>query len=281
MFSRLAIGLLASATFLAVVPAFAQDAPEKNILDGDNLTVGIGAAYVPSYRGSDDYVLTPVPLVRGKFKGVDINARVAGVALDFIPDNRDSGIGFSLGPVVTYSGNRARRIKDPVVAAAGKLNPAVEVGFTAGVTAYHLLNPYDALTLSADTKWDVANAYKGMTVNPAVSYTTPLSKAIIAVAAVSARHVDGKFARYYYSVTPLQSAASGLPTYNGKSGWDSVNTSLLMSYDLSGDVRDGGMSVFGVANYSRMLNSAKDTPFTSIRGDANQWIFGAGIAYTF
>ncbi|WP_159983354.1 MULTISPECIES: MipA/OmpV family protein [unclassified Novosphingobium] len=281
MRSRLNITLLAAGTALFATPAFAQEAPGENVLDGDYLTVGVGAVYVPTYRGSDDYVVSPVPLVRGRFKGVDINPRVAGVALDFIPDGKDAKIGFSLGPVATYSNNRAGRIKDPVVKAAGKLDPAIEVGFNAGVTAYKLLSDYDALTVSADVKWDVNGAYKGMTVNPAISYATPLSTALVGVLAVSARRVDNDFASYYYSVTPLQNAASGLPVYRAKGGWDSVNTSLLLAYDLSGDVRDGGLSLFGVANYSRMLNDAKDTPFTSIRGDANQWIIGAGAAYTF
>jgi hypothetical protein len=30
-----------------------------------------------------------------------------------------------------------------------------------------------------------------------------------------------------------------------------------------------------------MLNDGKDTPFTRIRGDADQWTGGLGIGYTF
>ncbi|MGG2004127.1 MipA/OmpV family protein [Novosphingobium resinovorum] len=285
MNSRLVLRICTASAALLSMPAIAQEAPQQqpteNVLDGDYLTVGVGAVYVPSYRGSDDYILSPVPLVRGHFKGVDINPRVAGVALDFIPDDKDSGIGFSLGPVVTASFNRNRRVRDEVVRAAGKLDPVIEVGVSAGVTKYRVLHDYDTLTLSSDVKWDVNGAYKGMVWSPAISYTTPLSPAVVTVLAVSARRVDDKFARYYYSVNPGQSLASGLPVYNAKGGWDSVNTSLLMAYDLSGDVRDGGLSVFGVANYSRMLNDGKDTPFTSLRGSANQWVLGAGVAYTF
>ncbi|MFD1960087.1 MipA/OmpV family protein [Novosphingobium panipatense] len=203
------------------------------------------------------------------------------MALDFIPDDRDSGFGFSLGPVGTVASNRNGGIKDDVVRAAGKLDVAIELGASAGVTKYKLLHEYDSLTLSTDVKWDVNGAYKGMTWSPAISYATPLSPALFAVLAISARHVDDDFARYYYSVTPGQSAASGLPVYNAKGGWDSANVSLLTAYDLSGDVRDGGFSLFGVANYSRMLNDGKDTPFTSLRGSANQWLVGAGVAYTF
>lgn len=272
---------LAAGAAIFAVPALAQEAPVENVLDGDYLTVGVGAVYVPSYRGSDDYRVSPVPLVRGSFKGIDINPRVAGVALDFIPDDRDSGIGFSLGPVATYAGNRSGGIKDRVVKAAGELDPAIEVGVSAGVTAYKLLSDYDSLTLSADVKWDVNGAYKGMTINPAISYATPLSPALLAVVAVSARNVDDDFADYYYSVNQEQNSASGLPVFGAKGGWDSINTSLLVAYDFSGDVRDGGLSAFGVVNYSRMLNDAKDTPYTSIRGEAGQWVLGGGLAYTF
>src|SRR3546814_3493423 len=80
---------------------------------------------------------------------------------------------------------------------------------------------------------------------------------------------------------PAQSAASGLPEYAVKSGWDSASIGMLAGWDLSGDMRDGGWALFGAANYSRMLNDARRTPYTSLRGDAGQWTAGAGVAYTF
>ncbi|VWX52912.1 MipA/OmpV family protein [Novosphingobium sp. 9U] len=266
---------------LASAPAFAQDATDPSALDADRITIGVGGVYMPSYRGSDDYSVSPIPVIQGTFKGIDINPRAGGVALDFIPDNRDSGFGFSLGPVATYSGNRARGIKDNVVKRAGKLDDAVELGVTAGVTAYKLTNPYDSLTLSVDARWDVAGAYKGMVWTPNLTYTTPLSKGSLVTLNASAHHGDGKFNRYYYSVNPGQSAASGLPIYGAKKGWDSVSFGVLGAYDLDGDLLNGGLAVFALGSYSKMLNDGKDTPYTRIRGDADQWIGGLGLAYTF
>jgi outer membrane scaffolding protein for murein synthesis (MipA/OmpV family) len=280
--------LLAAAVAFTAAPAFAQDAApttpppaEKNIFDGNHVTLGVGAGYVPSYAGSDDYVISPVPLIRGKYEGIELNPRLGGVAIDVIPDAKDAKIGFTLGPVGAISFNRKNQMKDDVVKAAGKLDTAVELGVTGGITVYRLLNPYDSLNVTADVKWDVAGAYSGMTYTPMVSYTTPLSKAILTILSVSARHVDDDYASYYYSVTPEQSSRSGLPVYGAKGGWDSASVTLLTGYSLAGDMRKGGWAVFGVANYSKMLNDGKDTPFTSIRGDADQWGFGAGIAYTF
>lgn len=269
------------AAALVSFPAFAQDSSGDTALEGDYLTVGVGGVYNPSYRGSDDYVVTPVPVVQGRYKGIDINPRAGGVALDFIPDGEDAKIGFSLGPVATYSGNRARQIKDNVVKRTGKLDDAVELGVTAGLTAYKLLNAYDQLSLSADVRWDVAGSYKGMVWSPSLTYVTPLSKGSLVTLNVSAHHGDNKFNRYYYSVNTGQSLASGLPVYGAKKGWDSFNVGVLGAYDLDGNLLNGGFALFAVGSYGKMLNDGKDTPYTRIRGDADQWIGGLGIGYTF
>ncbi len=273
--------LATTATACMAMPACAQDNSDDSVLDHDNVTIGVGAIYGPSYEGSDDARVSPIPAIRGKISGISINPRPRGLAVDLIPDGKDQKVDFILGPVAGLSFNRARGIKDPVVRAAGKLNMAVELGVSGGFTVNRVLHDYDWLTFSTDVKWDVANAYKGMTWNPSVTYTTPLNKATLVTVSAYARHVDDNFARYYYSVTPAQSAASGLPEFNAKGGWDKVGIGTLVTYDLSGDLRDGGFALLGVLNYSRMLNDGKTTPFTSLRGDPNQWTAGLGVAYTF
>jgi outer membrane protein len=284
-FMRLHAVLAASLAAFAPAVAFAQNeaVPEGSVFDRDHLTVGVGAIYGPSYEGSDDYVFSPIPVVQGKVAGVSITPRPGGVALDFIPDADDARIGFSLGPVVSYSGNRKRQIEDPVVRASGKLKDAIDVGVNGGITVNKLLSDYDSLTVSADVKWNVNKAHRGMVVTPAVSYLTPLSRAALVTLVVSAKHVDDDYARFYYSVTPGQRAASGgvLPVYNARGGWASVGANVLAAYDLDGDLLNGGFAVVGFGGYSKLLNDAKRTPFTSLRGDADQWVGGLGVAYTF
>jgi outer membrane scaffolding protein for murein synthesis (MipA/OmpV family) len=275
------ISIIAAGALLLASPAVAQDAAsEPSVFDGDYLSIGAGAAYGPSYAGSDDYVVYPVPLVQGSFHGVGIDPRSGGLALDFILDP-DKGTGFNLGVAARVRMDRAHKIKDPVVRSLGKLDTAVEVGPTAGVTVAQVLNPYDSLTFTADALWDVAGAHKGMVVDPSVSYFTPLSRGIAASLSLSAEYADGKFADYYYTISPAGSAASGLPVFNAGSGFTRAGANVLLGFDLDGNLENGGLALVVVGGYSRMLGDAKRSPVTSIRGSADQWLGAVGLGFTF
>jgi len=276
-----AIGTLALAL---ATPALAQDETPttgaQSVFDGDYLSVAVGAAYGPSYDGSDDYVIFPAGLVQGSLGGIDFTSRGAGVALDFIPDPAD-GIGFDLGVAGQLRGNRARQIEDPVVESLGKLDEAIEVGPTVGIGIPKLLNAYDSLGMSVDASWDINGAHGGMVVEPSITYFTPLSRGIAASLSLNAEHGDGQFMDYYYSVTPAQSLASGLPAFDADGGWTKAGGNLLVGFDLDGNLENGGLALVLVGGYTRMLSDAERSPFTSVRGDADQWTGALGIGYTF
>jgi MipA family protein len=277
------IGAGALALALAT-PAFAQDTPpagsEASVFDGDYISVAAGAAYGPSYDGSDDYVFYPAGLVQGSLGGVAFTSRGAGVSLDFVPDP-DEGIGFILGATGQVRSSRARQIKDPVVESLGKLDYAIEVGPTVGISIPHVLNAYDGLSLGVDASWDINGAHGGMVIQPSVTYFTPLSRGIAASLSLSAEHGDGDFMDYYYSVTPAQSLASGLPAFDAEGGWNKAGGNLLLGLDLDGNLENGGLALVVVGGYMRMLDDAKRSPFTSVRGSADQWTGAIGIGYTF
>lgn len=279
-------GILAFVGTLAFAqPALAQEAGEPpsgepTVFDGDYLTVGVGAAYVPSYDGSDDYVVSVLPLLQGSIAGIGISPRAGGVALDFIPD-RGNGASFSFGPAVRVRMSRANDIKDEVVKLLPELDTAVEVGPSAGVAFSGVLNPYDSLSLTTDVRWDVAGAHDGMVVNPSVSYTTPLSTGMAAIMSVSGEWADDSFMEYYYSIDAEEAAITGLAPFQASSGFRSVGAQMLLGWDLDNNLQNGGLALFLVGGYSRLLGDAARTPFTADRGSADQWMAGAGLAYTF
>ncbi len=258
-------------------PATAYD---DTVFDGDWLSIGLGAAYAPSYDGSDDYVVFPLPIVQGSFKGVDINPRAGGLALDFIPDAR-TGPSIDLGIAGRLRADRASNIEDEVVASLGKLDRAIELGPTAGISIPGLLNPYDSLSFAVDATWDVAGAHNGMAVSPSVTYFTPVSRGMAVSLSLGTEYADDDFMEYYFAIGPADSAISGLPEFEADSGFTKASATLLTVIDLDGDLTNGGFGLVLVGGYSRMLGDAKRSPFTSIRGDADQWVAAAGIGYTF
>lgn len=281
--------VIAALAAVISAPLAAQDASdddttppsyEGTVFDGDWISIGVGAAYSPSYDGSDDYVISPLPIVQGSLAGVDIDPRPGGLALDFIPDE-DGQIAFSAGIAARVVGNRANRIEDPVVESLGELDTAIEVGPTAGISFPGLLNPYDSLSFNTDVRWDVAGAHSGRVIAPSVTYFTPFSKAIAGSLTLSTNHIDDDYADYYYSVSPAQSAVSGLPAFAAASGFRDVGVTLFMGWDLDGDATNGGLALAGIVGRSWLLDDAKRTPLTSVRGDADQWLLGAGVGYTF
>lgn len=279
------ISLLAAATLVASIPTLAHAQNDGSqagtVFDGNYLTVGIGGFYGPSYEGSNDYILFPAPVIQGNLLGVAITPRPGGAAIDFIPDAKDAKVGFSLGPVATYRRDRVSRIKDPVVQRLGKLKSAVEVGGSAGVTVYDLVTGYDSLTFSGDVRWDVAGAHKGMLYGPTVSYFTPVSKGAAINLAVTAEHMDRDYANYYFTVSPAGGVASGLPAFQARGGWKNVGFNALIGVDFDGDLTNGGLAGFVTGGYTKLLNDAKRTPLTSIRGNSDQFLAGAGLAFTF
>ncbi len=285
-----AAGALGWATIVLAAPAAAQDQPLPPVVNtpavveelaGDFLIVGIGGALVPSYDGSDDYVFTPLPLLQGSIRGVGISPRPAGIALDLIDDRGAEGMSVSLGPVVRLRSSRASQVEDSVVELLPKLDRAIEVGTAAGIAFPAVLNPYDSVSLSADLRWDIAGAHGGMTFSPSISYTTPLSRGIAAILSVGGEYAGDRFMDYYYTVSPESAAITGLPVYEASAGFRSIGATMLLGFDLNGDLTDGGFSLFALGGYSEMLGDARATPFTSIRGSAGQWTGGLGLAYAF
>lgn len=257
---------------------------DDTVFAGDFVSIGVGAALNPSYTGSDDYVISVLPIVQASVWGIDINPRAGGVTIDFLPD-AETGPGFDLGIAARLRSNRASQVEDEVVLQYGELDRAIEVGPAAGVSFPQVLNPYDSLTISVDALFDVSGAHDGYTINPSVTYFTPLSRSIAASLSVGAEWADEDFQDYYFRVDPLAftgTGASPLPAYEPDGGgFTSVGTNLLVAFDLDGDLTNGGLGLVLIGGYSRLLGDAKDNPFTSVRGSADQFLLAAGLGYTF
>jgi outer membrane scaffolding protein for murein synthesis (MipA/OmpV family) len=272
----------------AASPAFAQSAPAdaqlpspEEVANKDTVTVGVGAAYIPDYEGSDDYRLIPAAAVRGKVSGISFSTRGTYLYVDFL--NRSGKVDFDLGPIAGARLNRTKHnLKDDIVDLLPTRNTAVEVGGFAGVSFHGLTNPYDTLAVRLDVLHDVANAHQSTTFSPNFDFSTPLSRRTYASLSLGAEFVGNKYANYYYSITPADSllTAGVLPVFDADGGMKNWKASVLLNQSITGDLL-GGLSIFGTAGYSRLLGDFKRSPIVSDRGSASQWLLAAGLAYTF
>lgn len=273
----------AIAAALLSTPALAQEA-EAPLPDpetaGDNWTVALGVGYSPDYSGSDDYRIIPAAAVRGTIGSVSITTRSTYLYADFVP--RGKGIDLDAGPILGVRFNRSGKIKDDIVDLLPERNKAIEVGGFVGVSLHNVTNPYDSLSFRLDVLHDVANAHESTVISPNIGFSTPLSRKTYASASVGIDFVSNKFADYYFSVSPAESVLTGgaLLPFNADGGMKSWNAGLLVNQSITGDLT-GGLSIFGTANYTRLVGDFKRSPLVSDRGSASQWLLATGLAYTF
>jgi outer membrane protein len=284
---KLLLPFLAAPLALAALPAAAQDAPPPRIdiapadTNSDTLTIGAGAVYLPTYQGSNDYVLSPVVAARGQYHGVSFFTRGAQLFVDLVPSAPGPGWSFELGPVVAADLNRTGRLGDARIKALGKRKIALEAGGYAGITRTGVItSDYDTVSFRVSYIHDVGDVHRSYIVTPTLDYATPLSKSVLVGLTLSADYAGNGYADTYYSVDAPGSLRSGLPTFAARKGWQDVTVGALAGFSLSGDLRHGAVLVIG-AGYSRMKNDFAASPLTRIAGSPNQFYGAIGLGYTF
>ena len=268
---------------LAAVPALAQpvsDAAMPNPNDqSDNFTIALGGAWIPDYEGSNDYEGTPFAAIRGRVNGMSFSTRGTYLYLDLIR-RPDSGADFDAGPIVGFRRERTSKVEDDFVTDLPERNTAIEIGGFVGMTFHGLTNPYDALSLRLDVVNDVGGAHKSTIFTPNIEFGTPLSSRTYVGAALSADFVAGRYAEYYYSISPAEGFVAGLPAYDADGGMKNWKLSALVNQAITGDLTHG-LSIFGAGTYSRLVGDIADSPIVAGRGSRSQWQAALGLAYTF
>jgi outer membrane protein len=272
---------------LLASPALAQEetaaAPviDPAALDGDRLTIGIGAGYVPSYEGSDDMVVSPVPAATGRISGINFTLRGNRAFADVIPTRGGPGWDFQLGPILSVNFNRHAQIRDTQVKALGKLPIAIEAGGFVGIGRQGVVtSDYDKFSIGVGYIHDVGKVHRSYVITPTIDYMTPLSRKALVAINLSADYMGEGYASTYFDVSAAGSAASGLPVFSADKGWKDWNLGAVAMVSLTGDLT-GGLQAVGGVNYRRLLNDAGDSPITSIAGTRDQWSGILGLAYTF
>jgi outer membrane scaffolding protein for murein synthesis (MipA/OmpV family) len=271
----------AAVALFAAAPAFAQatgdQLPDPND-NSDTFTIAGGAAYIPDYEGSDDYKFIPAAAIRGRISGISFFTRATYLYVDFV-GRGDNKLELDVGPIAGVRLNRTSKIDDDFVDALPERDAAIEVGGFVGFTYHGLTNPYDALSVRLDVVKDVAGAHESTVITPTIDFGTPISRHTYIGLSLSAEWAGGKYADYYYSISPADSVASGLPAYDADGGFKNWRLGVLVNQSVTGDLTHG-VSIFATGAYSHLSGDFKDSPIVDLRGSASQWLGAIGLAYT-
>ncbi|ESR22677.1 MipA/OmpV family protein [Lutibaculum baratangense] len=244
----------------AGTPAIAADpfAPGPSAPIGSDvdlsLRLGLGALVQPDYEGSDDYHVVPWPIISLEF------LRLPGIGEFGGPSS-----GFSIGPSFNIQGSR-KESDNEALAGLGDVDTAVELGAKMSYET-DMFGAFLAVRQGfGGHEGVVGEAGLNLIMNP----TDRLS--FIAGPRVSAASSD--FFDTYYSVTPGQAAASGLPAYDASAGFKSVGVAAEAIYNLT-DLVDLHVE----AGWSRLVGDAAGSPIVERAGSKDQFTVGAGLSY--
>lgn len=87
---------------------------------------------------------------------------------------------------------------------------------------------------------------------------------------------DEEYQNAYFGVTPIVSAASGLPAFDADSGFRGVGGATSLSYQFT---PDWGIQAYG--RYERLVGDAGRSPLIRTYGSRDQFSVGLGLSYTF
>ena len=253
--------LIAPIVFAAVISLVA---PVSATAGDPDITLGIGAAFVPDYEGSTHYEARPLPFANvvwdsGRFLKLDGNGLRANVIAN------DT---WSFGPLVQYRDKRSD-VDNGQVDDMRKVDPASEVGAFVG------MNVDNWKAELCGTK-DIAAGHHGYLVSLSGGYTMPVDESLKIYMGASTTYASGEYMSTYFKVDRDNSMRSGLKTYSADSGFKDIGVNMNVRYSPWEK-----WGIMCVAGYKRLIGDAEDSPVVDDAGDANQYSGGIIATYNF
>jgi outer membrane protein len=229
------------------------------------VTIGAEGRVLPSYEGSDSYILAPFPL---------FDIRRAGTPPTFQSPRDGFGFGiidtgrFRFGP--TFKVRLPRREGDDSdLRGLGDVNWALEAGAFAEYWPTQWLRARVELRQGFGGHHGVVSDVMADVVVPVTPQLTLSGGPRLTLASTAATAP-------YFSITPAQSVASGLPVYEASGGVYSFGVGAKARYEWS---PQWASHVF--LEYERLAADAANSPLVIQYGSRDQIQVGLGVTYSF
>lgn len=241
--------LLSGMAFIPLAQAQAPDAPLA-MPDGVRVTLGAMAVVAPKYEGSSSYELTALPIFKLTAMGGgtwDALGRFDVKALDDVSFAVIQHNGFAAGPLV---GIRLGRSESDSSRLTGLGD--IDGGLVAGGFVKYTPGP---LYLRASLRQQVTGDDTGLIVRLAAGAEREIAPRLLVKAEASLDIADDTYMHSFFGVTALQSARSGLRTFDAGAGAKSASATVWTEYAIDAD-----WTLYASAGYTRLLGDAVDSP---------------------
>lgn len=251
--------IIAAAAVLAVPVS-------PNAAEPDNqwrFSAGAGIASLPEYPGADSQRTRVVPVISatyGRFfiGGEPGSGSPAGVGFDLYRHG-----GWRLGVSAHGDLTRRKESDDPRLSGLGDVDPALRVGLFGAYST-------ERFVLRASVGSDVSSSEQGTLVRlDALARFRPSERLTLA-AGPGLTWANDEYTRTFFGVDALQSARSGLPQYEAKSGINSARFSVGANYQI-----DRSWSVGANFIAARLQGDAADSPVTADKSQSFAALFAA------
>lgn len=237
---------------------------------GVSFTLGAGAGIAPDYEGSDDYEAVPLWNLRaGNLYHPETYVQLIGPRLwsNFLPDDH-----WRLGLAGQFIKERDD-VENDQVDDLKSVDASVMLGLIAGYDFLATLQK--DLVLEVEGRQDVAND-NGFLGTIRGRYGSLFAERWRFDALVATTWASEDYMSSYFGIDAGDAARSGLDRFSADDGFKDVSIAGSLTYRFL-----ERWSVTGLANYTRLIEDAEDSPVVDDAGDENQFFAGALINYRF
>jgi len=230
------------------------------------VTLGGYGVAEPAFLGSKDYIASGRPII-------DIHAAGAREWLTLPNDAFSLTLyqtgNFRAGAAGDYLNNRTHN-DDP-----SALRGLHDIDYTLELGAFAEYYPMPFLRTRVELLQGVTGA-DGFAANLMADFIyTPDPRWLFTVGP-RLQIVNDQYVSAFFSITPVEAAASGLTPFHATGGINSAGVDATARYNLT-----DCFSIRAFAEWDRLLGDAADSPIVKLRGSADQFEIGLGAAYRF
>jgi outer membrane protein len=215
-----------------------------------DINLAAGVAMQPTFRGSDRYRATPIPLVIIRWRDA-VSLGQDGLSLYWHENN------FRIGGGVSYDGGRLDHESSGILNSGdNRLRGLGDVDASVGLKGFASYKMGPVYLDTSFTKY-LGSQNKGVVLNLGASAPLALGKQFVVRPHIGMTWADDNYMRTFFGVTPVQASRSIFPQFNTGAGLEDVDGGLTVVYLLNKHWFLGAD-----ASATRYLDQAARSPIT-------------------